>query len=105
MLTAIRRLHRVAVDRIADMRWLRVRSGVNAVWPNYERHARAWAASAERHASARTSARTNAAERHARARVRAQQFARLGRPHVLIRWQAAIGRMVGATAADTRPGR
>ncbi len=72
MLTAIRRLHRVAVDRIADMRWLRVRSGANAVWAHYERHARAWAASAERHASARTSARTNAAERPARARVRAQ---------------------------------
>ena len=105
MLTAIRGLHRVAVDRIADMRWLRGRSGANAAWAHYERHARAWAAAAERHDVARTTARTKAAERHARVRVQAQQLARRGAPRVLLRWQAAIGRMVGATAADTRPGR
>jgi len=105
MLTAIQRLHRVAVDRIAEMRWLRGRVGPNAAWAHYERHARVWAATAERNAAARTSARTKAAERHARARARAQQFARRGPPRVLPRWQAAIGRAVGATAADPRSGR
>jgi hypothetical protein len=105
MLTTIHRLHRVAVDRIAELRWLRGRSGANAAWAHYERHAGAWAAAAKRHAVARTSARTRAAERHARARALAHQFARRGSPHVLLRWQAAIGRIVGATAADPGSGR
>jgi hypothetical protein len=85
MLSTIKRLHRVLVNRIAETRWLRGRAGENAPWAHYERHARAWLRASERHAAARAqasaragkwSARTGkwqarARERHATSRLRA----------------------------------
>jgi hypothetical protein len=72
--------HRMLVDRIAESRWLRDRSGMDAGWFHYERHARAGNA---------------ATERHARARARAEQLAaHHSSPRVLRGWQAAIGRLM-----------
>ena len=95
MLTAIRRLHRILVDRLADSRWLKDRAGTSASWAHYERHAKTWADTAERHAQAREHAAARAAALHGRARARAQRWARHGPPRVLPRWQAALARAIG----------
>ena len=42
MLNAIRRLHRTGVDRVAELPWLRERTGTRSSWAHYEHHARAW---------------------------------------------------------------
>jgi hypothetical protein len=86
MLTTIKRLHRVLVDRLAETRWLRDRAGANAPWKHYERHARAWLRASDRHAAtgARTSAwadrwHSRTLERHAASRQRAhERLSRLG---------------------------
>jgi hypothetical protein len=74
MLRAIRRLHRILVDRLAETRWLRGRAGANATWVHYERHARAWRNAQDRHARARRRAQ----DRHARGRARHSSAARTG---------------------------
>jgi hypothetical protein len=56
MLRTIKRLHRLLVDRIAETRWLRNRAGADATWAHYERHARVWLRTRERHAAARARA-------------------------------------------------
>jgi hypothetical protein len=72
--------HRMLVDRIAESRWLRGRSGKDASWFHYEHHARAGNA---------------ATERHARARARAERLAaHHGAPRLLRGWQAAIGQLM-----------
>jgi hypothetical protein len=53
MLTTIRRLHRIIVDRLAETSWLRDRAGAKAKWVHYERHARAARRAQDRHARAR----------------------------------------------------
>jgi hypothetical protein len=63
MLTTIRRLHRMLVDRLAETRWLKGRSGANARWAHYERHARARRAAEDRHARVAAAARHNAHRR------------------------------------------
>ena len=95
MLTTIRRLHRILVDRLAESRWLKDKAGARAKWAHYERHASASQHNAERHARARLRARTGADRMHAGARVRAQRWAHHGPPRVLPRWQAAIARLIG----------
>jgi antibiotic biosynthesis monooxygenase (ABM) superfamily enzyme len=95
MLTAIRRLHRNLVDRLADTRWLKDKAGARAVWAHYERHAKAWNSNAERHARVRQQATARADALHARARARAQRWAQHGAPRTLPRWQAAIARVIG----------
>jgi hypothetical protein len=92
MLTTIRRLHRVLVDRLAETSWLRDRAGAKAPWAHYERHAGARRRAAGWHATARR----RAAERHARGRARASAGqAPQQRPvRVASRYQAAIGRIV-----------
>jgi hypothetical protein len=105
MLKAIRQLHRVLVDQVAESRWLRGRAGANASWAHYERHARAWIRSGQRHAAARAAAKARAELLHARSRARAQRLARRGPPRVLKRYQAAIGRIVGSRNASERPGK
>jgi hypothetical protein len=64
MVKAIRRWHRLLVDWLAESRWLRGRSGANAKWAHYERHARAWNASAKRHAAHREQAKARAHRLH-----------------------------------------
>lgn len=93
MLTTIRRLHRILVDRLAETKWLKNRAGANASWAHYERHARARRRADERHAAARQRAK----ERHASGRARAAAVrARHDRlPRIAARYQAAIGRIVG----------
>jgi len=76
---SVRLWHRILVDGIAESRWLRGRSGKDAAWFHYERHARA---------------SSQAADRHARARTRAQRLASHGSHRVLRRWQAAIERVM-----------
>lgn len=94
MLTTIKRLHRVVVDRLAETRWLRDRAGTKARWVHYEQHARAWLRASDRHAAtgARASARADRwharpRERHAASRERANdRLARLrARAHRLAR--------------------
>jgi hypothetical protein len=70
MLTTIKRLHRVLVDRLAGTRWLRDRAGPDARWAHYERHAAAWQRASDRHAATRTNAAHRADRWHARARDR-----------------------------------
>ncbi len=91
MTGTIKRWHRVLVDRIAGSRWLRSRSGSPAAWVHYERHAGAQTAAADRHARVRQ-----------QAAARARRWAQHGPPHVLLRWQAAAGRILGA--GDPREG-
>jgi len=95
MLTAIRRLHRILVDRLAETRWLKDKAGARASWVHYERHARVWARTARRHAEARQKARARADQMHAGAGARAQRSARHGPPRMLPRWQAAMARLIG----------
>src|SRR5215469_10514508 len=103
MANSIRRWHRLVVAELAGSRWLRGRSRSEASWAHYERHARAWRASAERHATGTDSAR---AERlHSRSRERAQRLASHGPPRLLTAWQATLGRVVGATASREGQGR
>jgi hypothetical protein len=54
MLTTIRRLHRIVVNRLAETSWLRDRAGANASWAHYERHAKAWRRAQDRHRAARS---------------------------------------------------
>jgi hypothetical protein len=75
----VRLWHRILVDRIAESRWLRGRSGRDAAWFHYERHAR-------------VAARTAAG--HAGAQSRAQRLAEHEPPRILVRWQEAIGRLM-----------
>jgi hypothetical protein len=82
MLTTIRRLHRILVDRLAETSWLRDRAGARARWAHYEHHARAWRRAAERHDRARA--------RAAAVRARHQRP-----PRVAAGYQAAIARIVG----------
>lgn len=82
MLTTIRRLHRILVDRLAETSWLRDRAGGRTAWWHYEHHARVWRRAAERHASAR--------DRAAAVRARHQRP-----PRVAAGYQAAIGRITG----------
>ena len=91
MLTTIRNMHRAVVDRLADTRWLRGRSGADASWAHYEHHARARRRAEDRHAATANAARARARRLHERARNRAQQ----GPPRVLARWQTAIARLLG----------
>jgi hypothetical protein len=95
MLTTTRLLHRMLVDRIAALPWLRGRSGPDTAWAHYERHAKASRRAADRHAQARAGASARAGERHAHAGARARRLARRGPPRVLPRWQASIGRIAG----------
>jgi len=91
MTGSIKRWHRAVVDRIAESRWLRSRSGSGAAWAHYERHARARTVAADRHAHVR-----------GQAAARARRWAQNGPPRVLPRWQAAAGRIFGA--GNTREG-
>jgi hypothetical protein len=69
MVSTIRRLFRVLVDRLAETKWLRDKAGANSKWWHYEHHARAANRAAERHAKARARARANArANRSGRAK-------------------------------------
>jgi hypothetical protein len=80
MLTTIRRLHRILVDRLAETSRLRDRSGAKSSWAHYERHAKV---------------RRRTDEWHARARQHAQDRHRRKRARVAARYQAAIGRIIG----------
>jgi hypothetical protein len=104
MLQAIRRLHRILVDDLAASRWLRNRSGRQAHWAHYERHARAYNNARERHAAAQARASSRAAQRHERARERARRLARRHPPRVLPRWQATIGRVRAGRGTADGPG-
>jgi hypothetical protein len=108
MLTTIRRMHRMLVDRLAQTRWLRDRAGANAAWAHYEQHARAWRRTTQRHANAGQAARARADRLHTRAADRARRIARHGPPRVLPRWQAAVARLIGQStvhAPQERSGR
>jgi len=103
----IRLWHRVLVDRIAESRWLRGRSGKDAAWAHYERHARAAASAAARHARTAATARVRAADWQARGKSAHQRLSQHGAasdgpPRVLPRWQAAIGRLVTTRQSDDR---
>jgi hypothetical protein len=76
MLTTIRQLHRMLVDRMAER--LPGRAGPERSWAHYEHHARA-------------SARTH--HLHARAGNRAERLAQRGAPRVLTSWQDRIARL------------
>ena len=95
MLTAIRRLHRIVADRLAETRWLRDKAGARASWAHYEQHAKVWASTARRHARARQGARARAGETRASARARSQRWAQHGPPRVLPHWQAAVAKFIG----------
>jgi hypothetical protein len=95
MPTTIRHMHRAVVDRLADTRWLRGRSGPDASWAHYEHHARARRRAGERHAATATAARTRAQRLHARAQERP------GPPRVLVRWQTTIARLLGQSTVST----
>jgi hypothetical protein len=90
MLTTIRQLHRMLVDRIAASRWLRGRSGADASWAHYERHA---------------GARARADTVHDSARDRAGRLARRGQPRLLTAWQRKIARHAGVKTDQERSGR
>jgi hypothetical protein len=100
MAMMIRRLHRVIVDRIAETPWLRDRSGANAAWAHYERHAKAWNRAQTRHAAARERAQRLAAQGSERGHSHKP-------PRFLRHWQEAIGRLFGARRQEDpaeRPG-
>jgi hypothetical protein len=108
MLTTIRRMHRMLVDRVAEMPWLRDRAGANAVWAHYEQQAKAWRRTTERHANARQAARDRADRLHTHAAERAERVAKHGPPRVFPRWQAAVARLIGQStvhAPQERSGR
>lgn len=75
MRTTIRQMHRAMVDRLADTRWLRGRSGPDASWTHYEHHVRA--------------------------RQRADRIAAHGPPRVLARWQTTIARLLGQSTVSS----
>ncbi len=62
----MRRLHRLLVDRLADTAVLRGRTGADAAWAHYERHATAWRRAVDRHDAARE--RAHRLARHERRR-------------------------------------
>jgi hypothetical protein len=95
MLTTIRRMHRMLVDRLAQTRWLRDRAGANAAWAHYEHHARAWQRASRRHADTRHAAAARAERLHAGAAERSRRIAKHGPPRVLPRWQETIARLIG----------
>ena len=88
----IRLWHRILVDRIAESRWLRGRK--DAAWAHYERHARAAASAAARHAR-------NAAQQRLSQRGTAHQR----QARILPRWQAAVGRLLSTHRSDGRQGK
>jgi hypothetical protein len=102
MVNTVRQWHRRLVDRLAESRWLRGRSGANAKWAHYERHARAWNASAKRHAAHREQARARAERLHRRSSDKAQQPASHGHPRVLVGWQARLAQIFRPTTSRER---
>jgi hypothetical protein len=101
MLTAIKRMHRAAVDRLAESRRLRSRAGARAAWAHYERHARAWRRATDRHARNKERASVRASGWHERSRERAR---RLAAEHdwperMLRRWLPASSRALRKTGA------
>jgi hypothetical protein len=95
MPTTIRHMHRAVVDRLADTRWLRGRSGPDASWAHYAHHARAGRRAGERHAATSAAAHTGAQRLHARARQRPRA------PRVLARWQTTIARLLGQSTVGS----
>jgi hypothetical protein len=66
MMSTIRRLHRMLVDRLAETSWLRDKAGANSKWWHYEHHARAANKAAANHANAKATAKRWAGAPHRR---------------------------------------